>query len=165
MTWANHKKSMLNTDTSQPKIETNRSDIESQQPDDSGTSRFLLVTGATLAAVAVATGAFGAHVVEGLLTPERFDIYQTAVQYHFYHALGLLITGITCRMAGVTSLLQWSGYLMLTGVIIFSGSLYLLTLTDTAWLGAITPIGGVAFITAWILYALGVYRQLGVTRR
>lgn len=127
---------------------------------ESGTPRILLVTGALLAALAVATGAFGAHVVEGLLTPERFATYQTAVQYHFYHALGLLITGITCRVVGTSPMLRWSGYLMLTGILIFSGSLYLLTLTGATWLGAVTPLGGISFMVAWGLYALAVHRQL-----
>lgn len=107
-------------------------------------------------ALAVAFGAFGAHVVEEILTPDRFDVYQTAVQYHFYHALGLLLIGAVSLHAGESKWYSWSGYALLAGVLIFSGSLYLLTLTDTGWLGAITPIGGVAFILGWIFFAIGV---------
>ncbi|PWN05786.1 DUF423 domain-containing protein [Rhodohalobacter mucosus] len=107
-------------------------------------------------ALAVGFGAFGAHVVEGILTPERFDVYQTAVQYHFYHALGLLLIGAVSLYIGESTWFSRSGYCLLAGVCIFSGTLYMLTLTDTGWLGAITPIGGVAFILGWVFFAIGV---------
>ena len=113
-------------------------------------------------ALAVAFGAFGAHVVEGILTPDRFEVYQTAVQYHFYHALGLLLIGIVSLRYADSKWFEWSGYSLLTGIIVFSGSLYLLTLTDTGWLGAITPIGGVAFILGWIFFATGVATEANV---
>ena len=107
-------------------------------------------------ALAVVFGAFGAHVIEGILSPDRFEVYQTAVQYHFYHALGLLLIGAVSQRAGNSKWFSWSGYLLISGILIFSGSLYLLTLTDTGWLGAITPLGGVAFILGWIFFATGV---------
>lgn len=123
------------------------------------TSKLFLITGSVFMALAVAMGAFGAHIVQGVLTPERFEVYQTAVQYHFYHALGLLILGAVSSRVSEVNWFKWSGYLLTAGILIFSGSLYLLTLTDTGWLGAITPIGGVAFILGWIFFAVGVMKQ------
>jgi len=109
-------------------------------------------------ALAVAFGAFGAHIVEELLTPDRFDVYQTAVQYHFYHALGLLIIGgVSFHISN--KWMKWSGYSMVIGILIFSGSLYLLTLLDIGWLGAVTPIGGFAFILAWVFLFIGVLKN------
>lgn len=121
--------------------------------------RFILATGAILMALAVGFGAFGAHIVQGRLTPERFDVYQTGVQYHFYHALGLLLLGLISFTIRDSKWLVWSGWCLLTGVVIFSGSLYILTLTDTAWLGAITPLGGAAFILGWLFLAAGVLKK------
>jgi uncharacterized membrane protein YgdD (TMEM256/DUF423 family) len=123
-------------------------------------SRSLLISGSLLMALAVAFGAFGAHVVEDMLTPERFEVYQTAVQYHFYHAIGLLLIGVISLHLTDSRLLIWSGNLLFTGIIIFSGSLYLLTLTDTSWLGMITPLGGFAFIGGWVFLSIAVYRYL-----
>ena len=110
-------------------------------------------------ALAVAFGAFGAHIVEDMLTPERFTVYQTAVQYHFYHALGLLIIGVLPINVAESPWLKGAAYLLIAGIVIFSGSLYTLTLTDTGWLGAITPIGGVAFIAGWVSLAIGVMKR------
>jgi len=121
--------------------------------------RTTIITGSVFMALAVAFSAFGAHIVESMLTPDRFDVYQTAVQYHFYHALGLLLIGAISQHLSDSSWLRWSSILLTVGIIIFSGSLYLLTLTDTGWLGAITPIGGVAFIGGWISLAVGVSKS------
>ncbi|MDZ7719854.1 MAG: DUF423 domain-containing protein [Balneolaceae bacterium] len=109
-------------------------------------------------ALAVVFGAFGAHIVEGMLTPQRFEVYQTAVQYHFYHALGLLIVGTVSYHIN-NKWMKWSGYSLIAGILIFSGSLYLLTLLDIGWLGAITPIGGVAFILGWIFLFIAVLKK------
>lgn len=109
-------------------------------------------------ALAVAFGAFGAHVVEGFLTPDRFDVYRTAVEYHFYHAIGLLIVGAVSFHIN-NKWMKWSGYSLTAGILLFSGSLYLLTLLDTGWLGAITPIGGVAFILGWVFLFIGLIKQ------
>lgn len=119
-------------------------------------SKTTIITGSILMALAVGFGAFGAHIVQGNLSTERYDVYQTAVQYHFYHAIGLLILGVLMMKIRDSKWLRWSGYSLVTGVLVFSGSLYLLTLTDTGWLGAITPIGGMAFILGWIFLAIGV---------
>ena len=123
-------------------------------------AKLFLVTGSVFLALAVAFGAFGAHIVQDTLTPERFDVYRTAVSYHFYHALGLMIVGLAALHLPDSSLLTWSGWSLTAGILVFSGSLYLLTLTDTGWLGAITPIGGVAFILGWLLLAAAVFREL-----
>lgn len=110
-------------------------------------------------ALAVGFGAFGAHMVQDMLTAERFAVYKTGVEYHFYHAIGLLIIGAVALHLPESNMLSWSGWLLLAGILIFSGSLYLLTLTDTAWLGAVTPIGGLAFIAGWILFAIALLKQ------
>lgn len=121
-------------------------------------SKNFLKTGAVFMALAVAFGAFGAHVVEGFLTPGRFDVYQTAVEYHFYHAIGLLIVGAVSFHIN-NKWMKWSGYSLMAGILLFSGSLYLLTLLDTGWLGIITPIGGVAFILGWFFLLIGLMKQ------
>ena len=110
--------------------------------------RFLLLSGSLLMVLAVIFGAFGSHVVEGMLTPGRYDTYLIGVRYHFYHALGLLLIGAASFHVS-NQWIRWSGIAILAGVLIFSGSLYLLTLLDLPWLGAVTPIGGVAMILGW----------------
>lgn len=120
------------------------------------TPRTLIVSGAILMALAVAFGAFGAHIIQDMLTPDRFEVFKTGVEYHFYHALGILFLGVISMKMPGNRWVSWSGYSFVAGILIFSGSLYLLTLTDTGWLGAITPIGGVAFILGWLFLAVGV---------
>lgn len=116
----------------------------------------LLIIGSLFMVLAVAFGAFGAHVVQEILTPDRFEVYKTAVEYHFYHAIGLLILGLLTQKTDVSKWFRWSGISFISGILIFSGSLYILTLTDTGWLGAITPLGGFAFILGWSFLILGV---------
>jgi uncharacterized membrane protein YgdD (TMEM256/DUF423 family) len=122
--------------------------------------RTTIITGSAFMALAVAFGAFGAHVVQDILPPERFEVYQTAVQYHVYHAIGLLILGAVSMRMEESKWLRWSGYCLISGIVIFSGSLYILTLTDTSWLGAVTPLGGVAFILGWIFFAMGISTEV-----
>ncbi len=109
---------------------------------------------AVLLALAVALGAFGAHGFRNRLTADMLDIYRTAVLYHFLHALGQLVVSVLPR-TGLTSQLEAESvcWLLLAGILLFSGSLYLLAVTGTTALGAITPFGGVAFIAAWVLLA------------
>lgn len=116
---------------------------------------FGLFWGALLAGLAVGIGAFGAHGLKSLLQANGYaETFETAVRYHFYHALGLALLGLWSeRMPG----LLWAQRLMLAGVCIFSGTLYVLSLTGIKWLGAITPIGGVAFIVAWAMAARAAY--------
>lgn len=116
--------------------------------------RILIVLGAMMACLGVVLGAFGAHALKDRFAEPRYaGIWETAVQYHMYHAIGLLILGILSSDAllGASSMLSWAGYLMFTGIIFFSGSLYILAITGVKKLGAITPIGGVLFIVAWVL--------------
>lgn len=120
-----------------------------------------LLLGSVGMLLAVVLGAFGAHGLSSRVTTELLAVYQTGVQYHFYHALGLLALGLFIQRQGgaKTVWLTAAGWLMVAGIVIFSGSLYLLTLTGSRWLGAITPIGGLAFIGAWLAVIVGVYRE------
>ena len=110
--------------------------------------------------VAVILGAFGAHGLRGKLDEYAMGVFETAVQYHFYHALALLAVGIIALSQPHTTLLKSSGWLFLLGTVIFSGSLYLLAITGTKWLGAITPIGGLAFIGGWACLATASWKML-----
>ena len=121
-----------------------------------GTSRLFLALGAGNAAVAVALGAFAAHGLKTRLAPELLQAFQTGVQYHFYHALGLLAVGLVAVRIPDSALLKGSGWLMIGGIALFSVSLYALSLTGLRALGAITPFGGAAFIAAWLLLAVAV---------
>ncbi|NOX08086.1 MAG: DUF423 domain-containing protein [Gammaproteobacteria bacterium] len=115
-------------------------------------SRLFLSLGAASAMLAVILGAFGAHGLRGKLDPSLFNAFQTGVEYQMYHALALVMVGILfgqCPTAGWR--LRWSGYLFTTGIILFSGSLYVLAVSGMRWLGMITPLGGVCFIGAWLL--------------
>ena len=123
-------------------------------------TKFFLFLGSVNMFLVVILGAFGAHGLKERLSPEMMAIYQTGIQYHFYHAIGLLIVGILSFFLQMSSLIQWSGLLMLTGIIIFSGSLYLLSITGLSWLGAITPVGGTAFVAAWFLLAVASLKPL-----
>lgn len=114
--------------------------------------------GAVNAFLAVALGAFGAHALKTRLAPDLLAVYHTGVQYHFYHALGLLAVGMLSLQVPGSPLVRASGWLMLAGIAIFSGSLYALALTGVRWLGAITPIGGVSFLAAWLALALAAWR-------
>ena len=104
--------------------------------------------------LAVVFGAFGAHGLKNRLTPDLMDVWQTAVQYHFWHTLALLGTGILLSQASLlqnfqSNYLVISGWLFAAGIVIFSGSLYVLCLSGARWLGAITPIGGTLWLAAW----------------
>jgi len=120
--------------------------------------RLFWIIGCSFGFLAVAAGAFGAHALRGRLSPEYLLVFETAVRYQMYHALALL--GVA--WAGT----QWpgsattvAGWLFSAGIVIFSGSLYILTLTGARWLGAITPIGGVALLAGWIVLAASAMRS------
>jgi uncharacterized membrane protein YgdD (TMEM256/DUF423 family) len=121
-------------------------------------ARLFLALGAVAAFAAVLLGAFGAHALREQLGPDAIALWRTAVEYHFYHALGLLAVGLAAMHLGESPLLKWSGWTMLAGLALFSGSLYLLSLSGARWLGAITPFGGVGFLAAWLLFAAAVLR-------
>lgn len=114
--------------------------------------RIIVALGAALAGIGVALGAFGAHGLADMVTPERLKVFETAVRYHLVHALALVLTGFMASSWRSTSTTAVA-YLFLAGMVLFSGSLYVLVLTDTSWLGAITPIGGVAWMAGWGLFA------------
>jgi uncharacterized membrane protein YgdD (TMEM256/DUF423 family) len=118
---------------------------------------FLSLAG-VLAALAMLLGAFGAHGLKAKLTPEMMAVYQTAVQYHMWHALGLAMVGLASLHWPDLGLLRWSGWLMVLGIVLFSGSLYVLALTEVKVLGAITPFGGLAFIAAWLTFAVAMWK-------
>jgi len=121
--------------------------------------RLFFITGAVSAFFAVVLGAFAAHGLKGRLTPEMFAIFEVGVRYHLYHALALFaVAWASTRWPGTT--IFAAGWLFLAGTIVFSGSLYLLSLTGYRWLGAITPIGGAFFLLGWLLLAWGVWRSL-----
>jgi len=114
---------------------------------------FLLL--ASLSALTgVGMGAFGAHGLKTVISPEMLAVYQTGVTYQMWHALGLVGVALIHRQAPNSKLLHWAGYLMFAGIVLFSGSLYALALLNHTWLGMITPIGGVCFLTAWLLIAV-----------
>jgi uncharacterized membrane protein YgdD (TMEM256/DUF423 family) len=123
-------------------------------------AKLFLILGAVNAMLAVMLGAFGAHGLRGRLSEAMQTVYHTGVQYHFYHALGLILIGILALHLPASGLLKTAGWLMFAGVVLFSGSLYVLALTQLRWLGMITPVGGLTFIVSWLLLALAVYRDM-----
>ena len=111
--------------------------------------------GALSAFIAVAAGAFGAHALRTRLSPELLAVFETGARYQMYHALALLgVAWAVTRWPG--PLLIWAGWLFALGTLLFSGSLYALALSGIRWLGAITPLGGVAFLAGWLCLALAV---------
>ena len=114
-----------------------------------------LTVSCVLLALAVSLGAFGAHALEAVLSERQLETWGTAVQYHFYHALGALILG-SINAWRPSAWLARAYWLLIAGIILFCGSLYLLCLTEMRWLGPITPIGGVAFIAGWITAIFGL---------
>ena len=122
-------------------------------------TRFLIITGAVSAALSVALGAFAAHALKFRLPQEALAVFQTGVQYQFYHSLGLILVGILSQLYKGSPLLPAAGLLMAVGILLFSGSLYVISTTGIRTLGIITPIGGMAFIVAWLMLAIGIWRQ------
>lgn len=125
---------------------------------------FFLKTAALLGALSVAAGAFGAHALKQVFADKYLAIFETAVRYQFYHVFALIAVGLLLKEFP-NSYLLWSGRLFIFGIIIFSGSLYLMTILEAAgqqgfkWLGAITPIGGLCLIAGWILLAIGMINK------
>ena len=120
-------------------------------------SRTLAIAGLLLA-LATIFGAFGAHALKAQLSPDRLEVYETAVRYHFFHALGLLGIGLTLRFVDASPI-RWAAVLVLVGVILFSGSLYALTFGAPRPFGIVTPFGGLALIAGWISFAIGAWRH------
>jgi len=116
-------------------------------------ARRCLGAGAILMLLGVMLGAFGAHALQAQLTPRQLASYQTGVQYQMLHASGLMIVGIVGQVTGATPRLRWSAWLMVAGIVFFSGSIYLMTAGAPRSLGMVAPIGGVSFMAAWALLA------------
>lgn len=118
----------------------------------------LLLLGALNAALAVMLGAFGAHGLKARVDASLLDIWATASQYHFLHALALLLVGVLARQYDSTSIAT-AGWVLFAGMLVFSGSLYVLVLSGERWLGAVTPLGGTAMIVGWLLLAWSLWRH------
>lgn len=122
--------------------------------------RLFFGIGCVAAGLSVMLGAFGAHALRDRLGPQILAIYETGVRYQVYHAIALLIVGLLRGVATRPSpWLDAAGWLFTAGIVIFSGSLYLLSVTGARWLGAITPAGGLAFISGWALLTIWVWRR------
>lgn len=121
-------------------------------------ARFV-VFGALYALLAVALGAFGAHGLEGRLSERMLQNYETAVRYQMYHGLGLLLVGVLADKLGAGRLMVWSGRLLQLGILLFSGSLYVLSLTGFTKLGIIAPLGGLSFIFGWLLLMVAAWKH------
>ena len=119
------------------------------------TTRLFLFLGSISSLLAVALGAFGAHGLRGKISPEMMASYQTGVQYHLYHSFGLLAVAFAASHLGDTGLIRWAGWMMVAGIVLFSGSIYALSTTGIRSLGIITPFGGTAFLVGWLLLAAG----------
>jgi uncharacterized membrane protein YgdD (TMEM256/DUF423 family) len=115
------------------------------------------VLGALLAFLAVAAGAFGAHALRGRLAPDLVEVFETAVRYQMYHALALLaVAWVNERWPTTASAV--AGWLFVAGIVLFSGSLYVLSLSGQRWLGAVTPLGGLAFLAGWLVLAWALWQ-------
>lgn len=121
-------------------------------------SRIIILLSTALLALAVGLGAFGAHALKTHLSSEMLQTWETGVKYHFYHALGLLLVGILSFLMP-SVYLKWSAILLFIGIVLFSGSLYVLSLSGIKILGAITPIGGLSFIGGWVLLLLAAWKK------
>ncbi|RKP54160.1 DUF423 domain-containing protein [Cohnella endophytica] len=115
--------------------------------------------GAIAAMLSVAIGAFGAHMLENRISADDLDVYKTGVQYQMFHSIGILFIAILLERMPANKPALWAARLLTIGIVLFSGSLYVLALSGVKVLGAITPIGGVAFIAGWISLAFAARRK------
>ena len=122
------------------------------------TAKLFLLLGSANAALAVMLGAFGAHALKSRMSESLLKVYQTGIEYHFYHAIGLIFIGIIAMNIPVNIWLKSAGYMMLVGIMLFCGSLYLLSIFNLRWLGMITPLGGLLFISAWVSLCISVFK-------
>jgi uncharacterized membrane protein YgdD (TMEM256/DUF423 family) len=121
-------------------------------------ARRVLGAAGVLLALATVAGALGAHTLKSHWSAERLDVYDTAVRYQFYHSLGLLGVGLALRALDVGAL-RAAALLIIAGIVLFSGSLYALTLGAPRLIGAVTPLGGLALIAGWLAFAYGIWRS------
>lgn len=115
--------------------------------------------GSVLALLAVALGAFGAHGLEDVIDADLLAAFKTGVQYHMFHALGILAIAVLSEKLGESAAVRWAGRLLTLGIILFSGSLYVMAVTDIKPLGIITPFGGVAFMVGWAFLASAIWKH------
>lgn len=120
--------------------------------------RLFFISGSLAAFLAVAAGAFGAHGLKARLSADMLNTFEIAVRYHFYHALALFVTAWACSR-WPSSAATAAGWFFVSGILIFSGSLYALALTGIRWLGAITPFGGLAFLAGWFCLAWAAWHK------
>lgn len=118
----------------------------------------LIAVGCLLAALAVAAGAFGAHMLKSILDPPMLAVFETAARYQMYHALGIIAAGLAGRMFDRPQVAR-AGWCFAAGVLLFCGSLYGVSLLGIRWLGAVTPVGGLAFIAGWSLFGWSIWRE------
>lgn len=121
--------------------------------------KVFVLLGSLNAFLAVALGAFGAHGLKSKVTAELLSVWQTGVQYQMFHALGLVLLGILLQLFPQAALLRPAGWLLFSGIVLFSGSLYLLVLSGIRPLGMVTPIGGIAFLLGWVLLAVALWQN------
>lgn len=121
-------------------------------------ARFCFLFGSIFAGLGVGAGAFGAHSLKATLAPDMLAVFETAVRYQMYHAFGLFAAGWSAAQAPCRTF-EWAGRLFTLGICLFSGSLYLLSLSGVRWLGALTPLGGVAFIAGWAALGWGWWKN------
>jgi uncharacterized membrane protein YgdD (TMEM256/DUF423 family) len=119
--------------------------------------RLFFITGALFALSGVAAGAFGAHTLRDVLAADRMDVFETAIRYQMYHAFALFLAGWASEKHESSDFVK-AGWMFLAGVALFSGSLYILVATETRWLGAVTPVGGMAFLAGWFFLAKGFWK-------
>ena len=124
-------------------------------------ARRCIAAGALLMLLGVILGAFGAHALQALLSPQRLASYQTGVTYQLLHSLGLVAVGIVAQLTTETARLRWSAGLMLAGIVLFSGSIYLMAAGAPRTLGMVAPVGGLSFMAAWALLAWHVLSRRG----
>ncbi len=125
------------------------------------TSRMILITASVAALLAVALGAFAAHALKSTVTADRLAAFQTGVHYQMFHALAMLLIGVIAMQPAASSsagLLLGAATTLLAGIVLFSGSLYLLVITDTAKFGIITPFGGLAFMLGWCIFIVALFK-------
>ncbi|MBT5701740.1 MAG: DUF423 domain-containing protein [Gammaproteobacteria bacterium] len=125
------------------------------------TLKIIFLFAAFAGALGVVLGAFGAHALRGSIEPRLMETFQTAVQYQLIHALALLLVSLTIGWLGQSLSFDISAYAFMAGIILFSGSLYGLVLTDIRWLGPVTPLGGLCLIIGWLALLVGGFRQIG----
>ncbi|MCW5599547.1 MAG: DUF423 domain-containing protein [Nitrosomonas sp.] len=121
--------------------------------------RIFLTLGSINAFLCVLLGALGAHGLKHILTSEMLVVFQTAVQYHFYHALGMILVGLVLFHLPQSRTLKLSGWLMFAGIVLFSGTLYTISLTEFRGLSKIAPLGGLSYMSSWILFAYAAWKS------